>query len=362
MTTYRNWMQRALALAQECAWVTAPNPRVGCVIVRDDQVLGQGVTQRAGGHHAEVQAIQDAQSRGYDVRGATVYVTLEPCCHFGKTPPCTDALIHAGISKVVAALEDPNPLVAGQGLATLRAAGIDVVCGVMADQARETHIGFLTRMRTGQPWVRMKVAASLDGRTALQNGQSQWITSPAAREDGHRWRARADAVVTGIGTVQKDDPQLTVRLASFLGPQPRRIVVDSRLEIDLNARVLVDGAWVATATENCLKIEQLRDRGVEVLVLPNEQGKVDLPALMNELGRRQINEVHVEAGHRLNGALVRAHCVDELLLYLAPTLLGDAVGMMDLGVLTQLQQGVPLVFHEVQLLGDALRVLARFKK
>jgi diaminohydroxyphosphoribosylaminopyrimidine deaminase/5-amino-6-(5-phosphoribosylamino)uracil reductase len=352
-------MQLALKWAAKGMYTTTPNPRVGCVIVSDGFILGAGHTQPAGQAHAEVQALRDAVDHGHDVRGATAYVTLEPCSHHGRTPPCTDALIAAGIGRVVAAITDPNPLVAGQGLARLKAAGIEVAAGVMAEQAREMNIGFFSRMQRGRPWVRMKSAASLDGMTALHNGQSQWITGEAARADGHAWRARACAILTGIGTIKADDPQLTVR-AVDTPRQPRRVIVDSKLDIPLDARVLSGAAcWIVAATASPDKEAALRARGHEVILLPNASGKVDLAALMLELGRREINELHVEAGSKLNGSLVREGCVDELLLYLAPCLLGDAQGMFALPALQQLAHKVQLHFHEVKQMGEDLRILAR---
>ena len=353
-------MRHALHWAEKGLFTTTPNPRVGCVIVKDCKIIGEGHTQPAGQAHAEVQAIHDARARGFDVHGATAYVTLEPCSHHGRTPPCADALISAGIARVVAAIADPNPLVAGQGLAKLRTAGIETACGVLEAEARELNIGFFSRMQRAKPWVRMKAAASLDGKTALHNGRSQWITGQAARDDGHWWRARACAILTGIGTIKADDPQLNVR-AVDTPRQPRRIVVDSRLDIDPEARVLQGGGtWIVTAQKNPEKEALLHDRGAEIIMLPNAQGKVDLPSLMLELGRRQINEVHVEAGLKLNGSLIREACVDELLLYLAPNLLGDARGLFDLPALDTLDGKYALSFHEVKQIGLDLRILARF--
>lgn len=350
----------ALELAAKGMFTTAPNPRVGCVIVKDTQIIGVGHTQPTGHAHAEVQALNDAADRGFDVDGATVYVTLEPCSHHGRTPPCADALINARVARVVAAIADPNPLVSGQGLARLQAAGIQVTCGVEEVPAREINIGFLSRMQSGKPWVRLKAAASLDGMTALHNGQSQWITGDEARADGHLWRARACAILTGIGTVLEDDPQLTVR-AVDTPRQPKRIVIDSRLQISPHARVLDGGCTLIVAAQpDPAKEKILRDRGNEVILLANESGKVDLPALMQELGKREINELHVEAGFKLNGSLIREGCVDELLLYLAPTLLGDAQGMFNLPQLTSLQHKKSLAFHSVKQIGDDLRILARF--
>jgi diaminohydroxyphosphoribosylaminopyrimidine deaminase/5-amino-6-(5-phosphoribosylamino)uracil reductase len=367
-------MALALEWARRAMRTTAPNPRVGCVIVRDGQVIGAGHTQPPGQNHAEIEAMRDARQRGHALAGATAYVTLEPCNHFGRTPPCSDALLREGLARVVAAIEDPNPLVAGQGMAKLAANGIATRVGVLQEEAYELNIGFFSRMRRGLPWVRMKTAASLDGGTALHNGLSQWITGPEARADGHRWRARAQVILTGIGTVKSDNPQLTVRLGqeqeqahqnsggSNNPPlQPRRVIVDSALDIDLGARIL-EGApcWIAAARPDPAKAAALRAAGHEVLVLSNPAGKVDLPALMRELGRREINEVHVEAGSKLNGSLIREGCVDELLVYLAPTLLGTAQGMFALGPYDALEQRQQLVFHSVEQIGADLRILARF--
>jgi diaminohydroxyphosphoribosylaminopyrimidine deaminase/5-amino-6-(5-phosphoribosylamino)uracil reductase len=352
-------MQLALQWAAKGMFITTPNPRVGCVLVRDGEVIAAGHTQPAGQPHAEVQALRDAASRGVDVRGATAYVTLEPCSHHGRTPPCADALIAAGIARVVVAITDPNPLVAGQGLARLQAAGIAVESGLLAAEATELNIGFFSRMQRGRPWVRMKAAASLDGKTALHSGESQWITSQEARDDGHWWRARACAILTGIGTVQEDDPQLNVR-AVDTPRQPRRIVIDSRLQISPQARVLQGGGtWIVAAQSDPAREAALREQGAEIILLPNADGKVDLPALMQELGRRHINELHVEAGFKLNGSLIREDCVDELLLYFAPTLLGDAQGMFDLKALDTLHARRNFSFHDVQRVGPDLRILAR---
>ena len=349
-------MRAALAQAAKALYSATPNPRVGCVIVRDGDVLAEGHTQPTGFAHAEAHALHHAQQQGVDVRGATVYVSLEPCSHHGRTPPCADGLITAGIARVVVAIEDPNPLVAGQGLARLRAAGIKVELGVLADEAREMNRGFLHRMQHGRPWVRMKIAASLDGGTALQNGESQWITSTQARDDGHAWRARACAVLTGIGTVQQDDPQFNVR-AVETPRQPRRIVVDSHLEISPQAKILQGAAsWIFSAVEGGTRADQLRAEGHDLIALPDESGKVDLRALMNELGRREINELHVEAGFKLNGSLLRAGVVDELLLYLAPCLLGPAQGLARLPVLEHLSDRLAFRFHEVEQVGPDLRL------
>lgn len=354
-------MQMALALASRATITTSPNPKVGCLIVKDGMVIGEGWTQAVGQAHAEVQALRDAAAQGKDVSGATAYVTLEPCSHYGRTPPCANALIAAGIGRVVAAVQDANSQVAGSGLAMLRAAGIAVECGLLAEQAREINVGFFKRMETGRPWVRLKVAASLDGRTALPNGHSQWITAPDARQDGHLWRARADAILTGIGTVLADDPQMNVR--GFDHPrQPKKIVVDSNLRISPDAKLVQDGAAiVACAHVNTDRQALLLQSGVEVLCLPNADGKVDLPVLMQELGQRQINELHVEAGAQLNGALIAQNCVDELLIYLAPKLLGDGAGLFALPELSSVDHAKKVVFREVTQIGETLRILARFE-
>ncbi len=356
------FMALALRLAERGLYTTTPNPRVGCVIVNAGQIVGEGWHVRAGTEHAEVHALQAA---GEKARGATAYVTLEPCSHHGRTPPCAAALLAAGVTRVVAALQDPNPLVAGQGLASLRAAGLLAECGLLATEAHEINIGFVARMTRSRPWLRLKLAASLDGKTALQNGASQWLTGPAARQDGHRWRARACAILTGIGTIRHDNPQLNVRgvdnLAGALR-QPLKVVVDSRLELPLDARVLGDGTLlVAAAVDAPARIAALRQRGAEVVLLPGPDGQVDLQALLNELARRGINEVHAEAGVGLSGSLLRAGLVDELLLYLAPCLIGEvARGMFALPALESLAARRNLAIRDVRSLGSDLRLLARF--
>jgi len=351
-------MARALRLAENGLFTTSPNPRVGCVIVKAGVVVGEGWHRRAGEAHAEVHALRAA---GEAARGATAYVTLEPCSHFGRTPPCADALIAAGVTRVVVAMQDPNPQVAGRGLARLQAAGISVDCGVLENEARELNIGFVSRMTHGRPWVRLKAAASLDGRTALANGASQWITGPAARQDGHRWRARACAILSGIGTVRADDPQLNVRGLDS-DRQPLKVVVDSRLELSAEARLLDEGkVLLAAAGDPDGKEPVLVAEGAEVIYLPNAAGKVDLSALLIELGRRGINELHVEGGARLNGALLAAGLVDELLLYLAPCLLGnDAVGLFGLPPLQSMAEKRQLAIRDLRMVGADLRVLARF--
>lgn len=356
----REFMSRALGLAARAMNDAAPNPRVGCVIVREGRVIGEGWTQPPGSNHAEIEALLDARRNGHDVRGATVYVSLEPCSHFGRTPPCSTALIEAHVGRVIAAVEDPNPLVAGTGLEMLRSADIDVRCGLLEQEAAEMNIGFFSRMQRGRPWVRMKIAASLDGKTALESGVSKWITSEEARRDGHSWRARACVLLTGIGTVRADNPQLDVRLVDT-PRQPLRVLVDSRLEVDPAAR-LFDGAGkvlVATAQAPPERAAALRARGVELLELPDARGKVDLSALMRELAHRHFNEVHVEAGFRLNGSLVKAGVVDELLVYLAPMLIGEAQGMLHLPALSDLAHAQRLEFLEVAPVGGDVRIRAR---
>jgi diaminohydroxyphosphoribosylaminopyrimidine deaminase/5-amino-6-(5-phosphoribosylamino)uracil reductase len=353
-------MREALALSLQSIGLSEPNPRVGCVITdRDGRVLGRGFTQRAGEAHAEVMALRDAASRGADVRGATAFVTLEPCSHHGRTPPCCDALIAAGIARVVAALQDPNPLVAGQGTERLRAAGIEVHTGMLADEAREINIGFFSRMQRGRPWVRLKSAVSLDGRTALNNGASQWITGEAARADGHAWRKRAGAVLTGAGTVRDDDPRLDVRLVNTV-LQPLRVVVDSRLQTPPTARLLdTPGRVLVYAAADLPAAEALKVRGAEIVVLPNARGKVDLAAVLSDLSTRGVNELHVEAGALLSGSFVREGLVDEYLTYIAPKLLGTGRELAAFGPLERLSDAVELCFHRIDRVGDDLRVLAR---
>ncbi len=354
-------MQLALQLAEQAIGLSDPNPRVGCVICDPDgRLLGVGHTQAAGRAHAEVMALRDAQSRGRDVRGATAYVTLEPCAHHGRTPPCCDALIAAGLARVVVAIADPNPLVSGQGMARLRHAGIRCELGLFAEAARDLNIGFFSRMLRGRPYVRLKAAASLDGRTALPDGQSQWITAEPARRDGHAWRRRANALLTGIGTVRDDNPRLDVRLVETR-QQPLRVVVDSRLETPSEARLLAPpgAVLICAATPVTARAEALQAAGAELLYRPGPGGKVDLAALLSELGRRGINELHVEAGHKLNGSLLAAGLVDELLLYLAPKLLGQGREIAAFGPLASLDQALPLQWLDTLQVGADLRLRAR---
>lgn len=354
-------MAQALALAAKGLTLTSPNPRVGCLITTPDgQLLGQGYTQRAGGPHAEIMALRDAQAQGHRVAGATAYVTLEPCCHHGRTGPCCDALTAAGIKRVVASIADPNPLVSGQGFERLRAAGIEVEVGPGAAESRELNIGFFSRMIRNRPWVRMKVAASLDGKTALDNGVSQWITSDAARSDGHAWRARACAVLTGIGTVQEDNPRLDVRLVET-ARQPHLVLVDSRLETPLDAHLFIAcrACYIYTAAQRVANKTALEARGATVIHMPGASGKVDLAAMMKDLAAREINELHVEAGQKLNGSLIREGLVDEFVIYLAPKLIGQGRGMAHFGPLDELAQAVPLEFKSTDRLGPDLRIVAR---
>ncbi|MGH8830141.1 MAG: bifunctional diaminohydroxyphosphoribosylaminopyrimidine deaminase/5-amino-6-(5-phosphoribosylamino)uracil reductase RibD, partial [Polaromonas sp.] len=312
-------------LASSALLLAPPNPRVGCVITTaNGAVIGLGHTQRTGGPHAEVMALRDAEAQGHAIEGATAYVTLEPCSHHGRTSPCCDALIAAGIKRVVASIADPNPLVSGQGFERLRAAGIEVEVGPGANESRDLNIGFFSRMIRKTPWVRMKVAASLDGTTALENGQSQWITSEPARADGHAWRARSCAVLTGIGTVLEDNPRLDVRLV-VTPRQPHLVVVDSRLETPLDAHLFIAGRtlYIYAAEQNDAKKSALEARGATVIYLPGANGKVDLAAMLSDLARREVNELHVEAGHKLNGSLIREGLVDEFLVYLAPKMIGQ---------------------------------------
>jgi len=377
-------MQAALSQARLALPISSPNPPVGCVIVRDGRLIGQGHTQQAGGPHAEVMAMRDAQARGESLRGATAYVTLEPCSHHGRTPPCADALIREGLARVVVALHDPNPLVAGQGAARLRTAGI-VVDELPVDHpdalaAREIKIGFLSRMVRQRPWVRLKVAASLDGRTALDNGVSQWITSPAAREDGQHWRARASAVLTGIGTVLDDNPRLDVRV--FEAPrQPLRVVLDSRWRTPPDAAMLGTTGGVLVvglpAADEAARARQsaLADAGAEVLeatscavgqgVAGGQGGvtaagpQVDLAWLLPELARRGVNELHVEAGARLNGHLIEQGWADEILVYLAPKLLGPGRALAALSPLAGLDGCWQGEVRDLCLVGPDVRLIVR---
>lgn len=354
-------MHEALRLANAAIGLSEPNPRVGCVLVAPDgRVIGRGHTQQAGGPHAEVMALRDALARGESARGATAHVTLEPCSHHGRTPPCCDALIEAGIARLVMAIEDPFPRVAGQGALMLRAAGIEVIEGELAEEARELNIGFFSRIQRGRPWVRLKAAVSLDGRTALSNGVSQWITGAAARADGHAFRKRAGAVLTGAGTVHEDNPRLDVRLVATV-LQPRRVIVDSRLETPPASRILDEPgcALIYAAAPDAARRAALEARGAEIALVPGASGKVDLHAMLADLAARGVNELHIEAGHKLNGSFVREGLVDEFLIYMAPKLIGLGRELAAFGPLERLQESLALRFVSVTPIGDDLRIIAR---
>lgn len=353
-------MTRALRLAQRGLYTTDPNPRVGCVLVQGGKSVGEGWHRRAGEPHAEIHALRAA---GKHARDATAFITLEPCSHHGRTPPCSEALIEAKIARALVAMPDPNPKVGGSGLAALRQAGIDVDVGLLQRQAEALNPGFISRMRRGRPFVRAKIGASLDGRTAMRSGESKWITGEAARLDVQRWRARSSAIMTGIDTVLTDDPRLSVR-AIASGRQPLRVVVDSRLRMSPQAALLADDAQVllVTATDDHDRAEQLRNAGVEVLCLPGEKGLVDLPALVHQLAAREINEVLLESGATLCGAMLQAKLVDELVVYLAPCLLGsDAHGMFRLPGLARMQDRIRLEIQDVRAVGDDWRIVARVR-
>lgn len=358
------WMQLAIRLAEQGRYTTTPNPRVGCVIVKDGQVIGQGAHLKAGEPHAEVHALRQA---GGAAKGATAYVTLEPCSHHGKTPPCAEALVQAGVSKIIAAMDDPNPLVAGRGLAYLQTQGIITESGLLEAQAKALNPGFILRMTEQRPFVRLKTASSLDGKTALHNGESQWITSEAARRDVQHWRASSCAILTGINTILKDDPQLTVR-AFDIGRQPLRVIVDSQLRIPLNAKVLAQGHALiayaeATTQAQTDKLAALQDLGVSTVCLPNTQRQVDMVALLSELARRQCNEVMVEAGATLNAALLQTGMVDELLMYIAPMLMGHgAQGLFNWPDLAQMSAVKHLDIQDIRHVGPDIRLQARLRK
>lgn len=357
------FMAEALRVAEGGMFIATPNPYVGCVLVRDDQIIGRGHSQAAGGHHAEVQALADCRNQGLSPKGATAYVTLEPCAHFGRTPPCAAALIEAGVSRVVAALQDPFPQVAGRGLAMLQQAGIATELGLLAAEARELHRGFLSRIERNRPWLRLKLAASLDGKTALANGESKWITGDAARADVQRWRARSCAMLTGIGTVLADDPQLTVREIDgrpWLGRQPWRVILDSQLRTPLSAK-LFDGGKLLFVHANAAPERQqaFLDLGAELLALPNADQHIDLEALLPKLAQRGLNEVTVEAGATLAGALLQSRLVDEIVLYQAPVLLGGAARNLADFDLHQLNEKIAPRVVDVRQIGTDWRWLLR---
>lgn len=361
----REYMARAIRLASNGLYSTHPNPNVGCLIVNRDRIVGRGWHRRAGEPHAEIHALREAGERA---RGADVYVTLEPCSHQGRTPPCADALIAAGVGRVVVAMQDPNPRVAGQGLERLRAAGVKVETGLLETQARALNPGFVCRMRSGRPWVRLKLAASVDGRTAMASGESRWITGAAARQDVQRLRARSSAIVTGIGTVLMDDPCMNVRLnASQLRNveplrQPSRVVVDSCLRMSPQARMLglPGDTLVLTASDDSGRQQALRDAGAEVVRLVAGNGRIAPLTVLQELARREVNEVLLECGPTLAGSFVGTGLVDELVLYLAPHLMGDqARGLFRLPGLENMQQRIALQWTDQRCIGDDLRLTAR---
>jgi diaminohydroxyphosphoribosylaminopyrimidine deaminase/5-amino-6-(5-phosphoribosylamino)uracil reductase len=354
-------MAHALRLAKNGLYTTDPNPRVGCVIVRDSQIVGEGWHRRAGEPHAEVLALAAA---GQQARGATAYVSLEPCCHHGRTPPCSEALVRAGIARVVAAMPDPNPRVANQGVAELERAGIRVDIGLLQAEAERLNPGFISRMTRGRPYVRVKLAASLDGRTALANGESKWITGVDARADVQRLRARSSAILTGIGTVLADDPSLTVRDLD-IGRQPLRVVVDTRLRMRPDARMLsLSGkTLVATAVAESGQAAVLSRAGADVIVVHADGERVDLPGLLRILAEREVNELLVEAGASLCGSLLQAGLVDELVVYLAPHLLGSAAhGMFTIPGLDTMQDRVTLDIQDVRAVGHDWRITARLAR
>ena len=347
-------MAQALRLARRGLYTTDPNPRVGCVVVRQGRIVGQGWHQQAGAPHAEVHALAEA---GEEARGATIYVTLEPCSHHGRTPPCADALVAAGVARVVAAMEDPNPEVSGRGMARLRAAGIEVAVGLLSEQAEALNPGFVSRMRRQLPHVRCKLAMSLDGRTAMASGESKWITSAAARADVQRLRARSSAIVTGIGTVLADDPRLDVRLDEPV-KQPLRVVLDRRARFPARARMLATGGEVLVATAAGMG-PALPERVVALELAERGRG-LDLHGLMRRLARRQINEVLVESGPTLAGAMLEAGLIDELVIYMAPHLMGDdARGLFHLPGLSRMEQRIDLDIIDLRQVGPDLRLTAR---
>ena len=352
----RLYMAKALRLAERGLYTTTPNPRVGSVLVRDGKIVGEGWHEKAGMPHAEINALLDA---GESASGSTLYVTLEPCSHFGRTPPCADAIVDAGISRVVIGVKDPNPLVSGRGIERLEKAGIQVECGLLEAEAVELNPGFVSRMMRGRPWVRLKIAASLDGKTALRNGASQWITGEAARHDGHRLRARSCALLTGIGTVLADDPRLTAR-AVETSRQRMIVVLDSELRLPSHAKLLGGKVLVATVSEHAQEIRRLNALGVEVAHLPDGKGRVDIAGLLAELGKRGINELLVEAGEGVNGAMLEAGLVDEIVFYLAPHLIGNrAKGMFDFPELEKMADRFELKIRDVRMVGKDLRIIGR---
>lgn len=351
------YMAQALRLAEQGLYTTMPNPRVGCIIVKNNKVLGEGAHLKAGTPHAEIHALAQA---GEQAAGATAYVTLEPCSHHGKTPPCTEALINADVAKVVVAMEDPNPLVAGKGIAALQAAGIAVNSGLMQQQAQALNPGFISRMVNRRPYVRSKIAASLDGKTALANGVSQWITGASARTDVQHWRAQSCAILTGIGTILKDNPSLTVRNLP-IERQPMSVIVDSDLRIPLSAKILQNpSVLIAFASDTDNKANTLAERGVSLLSIPDDDGNVCLNSLLRHLACNEVNEVMVEGGELLNGSLMRLKMIDELIIYYAPKLMGgDSKNMFAFSSLQTMEDAVPINVTDIRMFGDDIRILAR---
>lgn len=355
------YMARAIRLAERGLFTTDPNPRVGCVLVRDGNIIGEGWHQRAGEPHAEILALRAAAERA---RGATAYITLEPCCHHGRTPPCSDALVEAGVKRVVVAMQDPNPQVAGQGLAQLKNSGIEVESGVLHAQAEALNPGFIQRMRHRRPYVRCKLAMSLDGRTAMASGESQWITGEAARCDVHRLRARSAAMLTGIATVLADDPSLTARLDDQHKEitQPLRVVLDSKLQMPTSAKMLALAGRTVVLTVNSdeKKASELRAVGADVVVLEPKSERLNLSSVMTFLAKQEINEVMVEAGSTLCGALMQAGLIDELVVYMAPTLMGDkARGLMSLPGLEKMSDRIKLEIVDIRAVGCDWRLQIR---
>ncbi|MDY6980897.1 MAG: bifunctional diaminohydroxyphosphoribosylaminopyrimidine deaminase/5-amino-6-(5-phosphoribosylamino)uracil reductase RibD [Pseudomonadota bacterium] len=356
------YMARALQLAGRGLYTTDPNPRVGCVLMRDNAIVGEGWHERAGEPHAEVHALKAAGDRA---QGSTAYVTLEPCCHQGRTPPCSDALIQAGVSRVVVAMRDPHSRVDGGGISQLQAAGITVDSGLLEAQALQLNPGFIRRMQRGRPYVRLKLAMSLDGRTAMASGESQWITGAAARQDVQHWRARSSAILTGVGTVLADDPAMTVRLEQT-ERQPLRVIVDTHLSTPATAKILQQPGKtvILTCSEEEAAREELRNAGAEVITVAQDaHNNVDLAAVLDQLGEMEINELHVETGATLAGALVQAGLVDELIVYMAPTLLGDAArGLFHLPGLETMADRLPLHIKDIRAVGEDWRITAELKK
>ncbi|MBL79832.1 MAG: riboflavin biosynthesis protein RibD [Nitrosomonadaceae bacterium] len=351
------YMSQALQLAKKGLYSTSPNPRVGCVIVRDNKVVGSGWHTYAGQPHAEINALNQAKGMA---QGATVYLTMEPCAHYGRTPPCVKTLVLAKVTKVIIAMLDPNPLVAGKGVSFLEQSKINVLVGLMEEKAKDLNIGFVCRMTNNRPWVRMKIAASLDGRTALNNGVSQWITGEAARHDSHRFRARSCGILTGINTVLADDPKLSVRYIETIR-QPLRIIVDNRLEIPVTARIFRgENELIFTINDDKKKIANLKKIGAHPIILPDIEGRVELARVFHILANYEINELLVEAGSKLNGALIKAGLIDELIIYFAPNLIGSSgLGMLKLPELSNLSEKNSLKIQDLRMVGEDIRIMAR---